>query len=191
MERDFKGLLGGVKLDEAGRVVSAEAALYQFSGEMNVAQARIEAERPQSMDPAQSAQLVDLATLDMEAALTEIVTNKSWFKDGFECSPAVFRGYWDASYALLMADVPLAFLGFAIVYVYVTVMLGKFDLIESRVLLLLTTLHESEEQSLVDLCRCTWHWPVSPPWACPSSAPTPSAAPWGSPSPPCTPSCPF
>ena len=42
MEKDFKNLIGGVKLDNNGNIIGAKAILHGFFGKMNTTQALID-----------------------------------------------------------------------------------------------------------------------------------------------------
>ena len=42
MEKDFKNLIGGVKLDKNGNIIGAKAILHGFFGKMNTTQALID-----------------------------------------------------------------------------------------------------------------------------------------------------
>ena len=42
MEKPFKNLIGGVKLDKNGNIISAKAILHSFFGKMNTTQALLD-----------------------------------------------------------------------------------------------------------------------------------------------------
>ena len=129
MEKDFKKLLGGVKLDANGEIVSATAIMFTFFGKMNGTAARIE---DVGMENALGA-FVDKKTLDFEAELIRVLTDKSDFTDGFNSDLNVARSFNDIASSNIITDVTKVAAGFMIVFMYVILMLGRFDLVHHRV----------------------------------------------------------
>lgn len=114
---DFVGSLGVVERDNiTGRVTSAKAARFSFVGLPKPADNR-------SGNP----------VMDMEAALIKVVLDKSWHMDGFRVDGIFSRSTGDVATNAVYADLPMLIAGFAIVYAYVTVTMGKLDQVECRV----------------------------------------------------------
>ncbi|TRY61569.1 hypothetical protein TCAL_14942 [Tigriopus californicus] len=76
---------------------------------------------------------VDPATLDFETQLIHILNNQDRFTDGFVSYSHVARSFSDIASANIFTDVNMVVLGFAIVFIYVLIMLGNFDCVENRV----------------------------------------------------------
>ena len=80
---------------------------------------------------------VDRRTLAIEDKMVEVLRGQN-HTDGLTSYVAVESSFSDLAKETVFGDVGLIVAGFAIVFVYVVLMLGKFDLVETRVSLALT-----------------------------------------------------
>lgn len=71
--------------------------------------------------------------MDFEAQLIHVLNNQDLFTDGLVSYSHVARSFSDIASANIFTDVNMVVLGFAIVFIYVLVMLGNFDCVENRV----------------------------------------------------------
>lgn len=62
------------------------------------------------------------------------MTDKSEFTDGFNSDLNVARSFNDIASATIITDVSKVAAGFMIVFIYVILMLGRFDLVHNRVM---------------------------------------------------------
>lgn len=123
MERNFTDLLGGVQLDSGGKIRSAEATVIRWFVKMNATEALknplVERDEP-----------VDIKTLEFEGDMLEIMLNKSGYPDGLESFPNVQRSFADVAKVAVFGDGLQLVMGYVILFVYVTVMLGKFGCVD-------------------------------------------------------------
>ena len=124
-ERNFTDLLGGVRRDSGGRIVSAEATVIRWFVKMNATEALrnplVERDEP-----------VDLGTLEFEGDMLTIMLNRSGYPEGLESFPNVQRSFADVAKVAVFGDGLQLVLGYCILFFYVMLTLGKFGCIDQR-----------------------------------------------------------
>jgi len=125
-----KKMLGGVT-NKDGKVVSAKATHIQWIGKVNTTAAR-----QADISDLATGQMVDLATLEWEAALRDLLMeHRTSLPFGLSSYINVARGYSDIATDTITDDAIMMPVGFIIVFVYVTFMLGKLDCVQQRSML--------------------------------------------------------
>jgi len=129
---NIKEYLGGnIILDDLGRIVSAEATFMQWYGQLNTSQLT-----DADVSSAGTGQVSDPNSLEWEAALRDLLMeDQDHLPDGMSTYINVARGYDDIAGDSINGDAIMMPIGFMIVFVYVMIMLGKFNCIQQRSLL--------------------------------------------------------
>ena len=92
----------------------------------------------EDISSAEDGEIVDKESLEWELALkTVLMEDKKDLPDGLESFVNTARSYGDVAGDTIMNDALMMPIGFGIVFVYVTIMLGKFSCTEQRALLAL------------------------------------------------------
>ena len=76
---------------------------------------------------------VEESTLDFESHLISIFLGANQNSIGLKSYVNVARSFNDIASETILSDVSMVILGFSIVFIYVTFVLGKFDCTENRV----------------------------------------------------------
>ena len=127
--------LGGVTTDN-GRIVAAEATYIQWFGRINSSD--ITEDDISSMG---TGEIVDQASLEWEAALRDLLLeDQASLPPGMETFVNVARGFSDIAGETIGGDALMMPVSFMIMFVYVTVMLGRFSCVQQRGLLALAGL---------------------------------------------------
>jgi len=125
-----KKMLGGV-IKKDGKVVSAKATQIQWIGKVNTTAAR-----QNDISDLATGQMVDLATLEWEENLRDfLLDHRTSLPFGFSSYINVARGYSDIATDTITDDAIMMPVGFIIVFVYVTFMLGRLDCVQQRSML--------------------------------------------------------
>ncbi|KAK2713471.1 hypothetical protein QYM36_009366, partial [Artemia franciscana] len=128
----FDELLGGVVRNESGYIVAAESALIQLFNKINLTAI----EGGASSNDVGTGEIVDQDTLLWEKALIEAFQESEINSPDFHnLYFSVARSFGDISGATILGDSRYLAVGTMVVFIYVLVMLGKFDLVENRVYL--------------------------------------------------------
>ena len=129
---DINDYLGDITV-ENGKIVAAKATTMQWFGKINTTD--ITADDISSMG---TGEIVDQNSLEWEEALRDVLMeDQDNLAEGTETFINVARGYSDIAGETIGNDAIMMPIGFMIVFVYVTVMLGKFSCLEQRAILAL------------------------------------------------------
>ena len=125
--------LGGVTYDQEGRIVGAQATKIDLISETNITEALkhpdLRARTP-----------VTNVTMIFEEHLKEALLNTSNVPENYTVSVIVSRSFDDVINENILGNYNLLFSGFSIMFVYVLIMLGKFNMVEHRIWLSLAGL---------------------------------------------------
>ena len=125
--------LGGVSYDDDGNIVAARATKLDLVSETNITEAL--------MHPDLRARTpVTNTSMTFEEHLKEAMLNTSSVPEGFSVSVIVSRSFDDVINENILGNYNLLFSGFSIMFVYVLIMLGKFNMVEHRIWLSLAGL---------------------------------------------------
>ena len=149
--KNFTKLLAGVKRDADGRIISAQATVIKWLGQMNATEARLNPVKGRGEPIAQD-------TLDFEGQMIKVMLNQSDFPPGLVAVsllpilhvyeknfnlrifqyPNVQRSFGDIAGSTILGDVGVMAIGYMIVFIYVQIMLGRMNCLEQRSFLALT-----------------------------------------------------
>ena len=79
---------------------------------------------------------MDAATLEFELSLRKVLENDCNLPEGLKSYANVHRSFGDVSTETIWSDVTYLTISFILVYIFVQVMLGKFNRVEQRVIFL-------------------------------------------------------
>ena len=128
---DYLG--GKIERDEAGKIISAEATFMRWYGKINST-----AVTPDDISSSDTGEIVDSNSLEWEEQLEKVLKeDQSELPANIETFINVARSYSDVAGETIVNDAMMMPIGFGIVFVYVTIMLGKFTCTEQRALLAL------------------------------------------------------
>lgn len=131
VEKNFTQFLSNVKRDENGRIIGAEATIIRWLGKMNTTSAKLNPVKGRG-EP------IDADTLEFEGMMIEAMLNTSDYPEGLVSYPNVKRSFGDIAGSTILGDVGVMAIGYMIVFVYVSLMLGKFNALEQRSTLAVT-----------------------------------------------------
>lgn len=120
--------LGGLVFDKEGKVIGAKATKIDMITETNITEALTDP------FPGQSSP-VSHDSMNFEEDLRDALLETAKDMEPFEVSVFVNRGYDDVVNQNIIGNYNLLFSGFAIMFFYVLLMLGKFNCVEQRVYL--------------------------------------------------------
>ena len=125
---EVRNLLGSWTEDESGRLAAAEATYIQWFGRVDTS-----AIKEDEVSDMGTGEIVDTASLEWEEALRDLLMEeRSALPAGLTSYINVARGYSDIAGDTIKSDALMMPVGFLIVFVYVTIMLGKFNCIQQR-----------------------------------------------------------
>jgi len=123
--KNFTDFLGGIRYDENGRIVGAQATQIQWFGRINATEALLHP-APDRDQP------IDQVTLDFEGDLVDVLLNTSWYPEGLQSYPNVQRSFGDIASSQIAEDVLYSGASFLCLTCYIICMLGKFGWVEHR-----------------------------------------------------------
>eukprot|EP00090_Calanus_glacialis_P001448 TRINITY_DN11036_c0_g1_i1.p1 TRINITY_DN11036_c0_g1~~TRINITY_DN11036_c0_g1_i1.p1 ORF type:complete len:930 (-),score=108.05 TRINITY_DN11036_c0_g1_i1:221-3010(-) len=132
-KEDVLQYLGGVTYDMEGNIVGAKATKIDLISETNITEALL------NPDPSTSVPVTNVSMM-FEEDLKVALLNTTGIPEGIDVSVIVSRSFDDVINENIIGNYNLLFSGFAIMFVYVLIMLGKFNCVEHRVWLSLAGL---------------------------------------------------
>jgi len=125
--QDFTKYLGSIERNSSGHIIGAKATWMRFFGKVNIS-----AITDDEIENTSKGSPVDEHTLDFEKALIETLTQNLGNSSTFEYYVMVARSFADLSAEAITGDAFVFGCGTAIVFVYVQMMLGRFNFVEQR-----------------------------------------------------------
>ena len=129
METNFTSYLSGVERNDDGRIVSATATVMRWFGDMNMTAAKETGGVPGRGEP------LDPRMLEFEGDLVKVLNNDSFYPPGVEGAPNVARSFGDIAGDTILGDIGFFAIGYIMMFLYASYMLGKFNCVEQRILL--------------------------------------------------------
>ena len=128
-EYDFAGKLGGIVRNQTGHIVGANSAIHSWVSTID------ETDLVKSFISIDT-EKVDQINLDWELKVIELCLDQAeqWDDDGTDLTVKVnvARSFNDVSTEAIFVDVNKMVTGYLIMFVYTTVMLGRFNIVEQR-----------------------------------------------------------
>merc|ERR1712130_376313 len=134
VRRNFTKLLGGIQYSEDGKIIGAASTMMKFFTAMNSTEALL---NPVPETPSSA---TSRATFDFESSLLETLQEKAFYPPGLESNAAVQFSMPVEMDNAIKSGIPLLAVGFALMFIYVLLMLGKFNIVEHRAWLTLPAL---------------------------------------------------
>jgi len=128
ISQDFTKYLGSITRNSSGHIISAKATWMRFFGKVNIS-AITEVDKGSNSKGSP----VDQNTLDFEEALIHTLTQELDESSLYDYYVMVARSFGDLSSEAITGDAVVFGCGTAIVFIYVQMMLGKFNFVEQRV----------------------------------------------------------
>ena len=127
-QADFSQLLGGIKRNSSGHIVSAEAARMFWS--IRVPE---DAEIVESQGSGVELELGDATSLAWEEEFIKVISQES--SEDYEIIPNAVKSYGAVSSEAIFFDGTLMASGYFLMFIYTALMLGKLNCVEQRMLL--------------------------------------------------------
>ncbi|XP_068236548.1 patched domain-containing protein 3-like [Palaemon carinicauda] len=128
---NFTDFLGGVTRNASGHVTGAKAALTYLIMRVN----RSEVTLGDSSRHAGLSEEVDIGLYNWEGTYIQLLLNQSDLLPGLKLFPESQRSFGEISSDTIFGDVIYLVFGEATLFIYVQLMLGKFNMVENRPLL--------------------------------------------------------
>ena len=126
-DQDFTKFLGGIERNASGHIVAAKATFIRFFGKVNIS-----AITKDDRSSASKGSPVDQYSLRWETSLIETLTKGLGNHSGYDLFPNVAKSFNDLSAEAIEGDAFIFGCGTAIMFIYVQLMLGKFNFVEQR-----------------------------------------------------------
>lgn len=123
--QNLQNYLGGFTKNASGHIVEAKSTFIQFFGKVNVS-----AITKSDHSTTTKGSPVDRFSLRWETSLIETLTSLNY--SGYQLFPNVAKSFSDLSAEAIQTDAITFGCGTALMFVYVTFMLGKFNCVEMR-----------------------------------------------------------
>ena len=123
--KNFLNYLGQISYDENGKIIGAKATVMRWFGTLNSTATLLNPVRFRD-EP------IDHRTYNFEGEMIKVMLNTSGYPEGLESYPNVQRSFGDVAFSTIFGDISFLAIGFAIVLIYIIVMLGKFSWVENR-----------------------------------------------------------
>lgn len=130
----YSSLLGQPRFNETGHIVSAGSLLVQLFSRVNYSLIANDV----TDNDAGTGEVVDPINLEWEKAFVNLLHNFTSPPNSSKLYYMAARSFGDISSATILGDVRLLAAGICVVFIYVQLMLGKFNLVEQRAFLSLT-----------------------------------------------------
>ena len=127
-EKNFKNVLGDISYNETGHIIGAKVATLTFVGKVNLTALK-------QFGSVQRGDIIDKYTFDYEGEMIEVATNRNSLGKGVEIFVNIHRMLFESMEGQVFKDIGMLLLGYLIVFIYVLLMLGKFDCVEQKVFL--------------------------------------------------------
>ena len=124
-ETNFTSYLSPVQYDDTGLIIGAKATYIVWLGKMNMVEAK-QNPAPNRGEP------IDPRMLQWEGDILNIMLNKSDYPPGLESYPNVARSFGDIAGETILGDVSLFVVGYMLMFLYASWMLGRFTCIGHR-----------------------------------------------------------
>ena len=129
-DKDFSSMLSNIRRNSEGQIVSASATIMKWMGRMNATLALLEP----ADDSGTRGELVDLATDRFEKDLAKtLLKYQDTAPENVRVEVNVANSFGEIASGTIWGDTGNLILGFSIVFIYVNIMLGKFNHVEQRV----------------------------------------------------------
>lgn len=128
---NFTEFLGKVELDAEGRVIKAGASRQIWVTDINLT--AIDA--GEFVDDTGTGMEVDIVSFNWEKELIKAVLNETKRPDNISLYLMAASSFGMISEDTILGDVKFLAIGFGVVFIYIQIMLGKFNLVEQRPLL--------------------------------------------------------
>ena len=127
-ERNFTKFLGDIERNSTGHIIGAKATFINWFSEANLTTVSEDSARENlGLDDN-----VDDETLRFEAELRTILENDCDLPKGLNAYGNVHRSFGDVSTQTIYKDVGKMIIGFIALFIYVQVMMGRFNQVEQR-----------------------------------------------------------
>ena len=133
-------VLGGIKRNSNGQIISAKATEIKFHGLVNITESTSDDGADMSeftKNTFSDGPPADASTLEFEKALIEILLemakNNSATKDDIEIHFKTGRSFNDEASKAVESDIIRLVIGFIVVYIFVLVMIGGFGCVQQKV----------------------------------------------------------
>ncbi|XP_066996696.1 patched domain-containing protein 3 isoform X2 [Anabrus simplex] len=128
---NFTHLLGGIKRNEAGEIVSAASLLSQYMIHVNFSAVNLD----ETGNGAGTADWATAPVLEWEKQFLQFMSHASKDVEGMQVYYEAGRSYGDISEAAIFQDIDKLIIGIALMFIYVQVILSKFNMVEFRFIL--------------------------------------------------------
>ena len=129
-DKDFTSMLSNIRRNSEGEIISAGATIMKWMGRMN---ATLALQQPAD-DSGTRGELVDLATDGFEKELAKtLLKYQKTEPSTVRVEVNVANSFGEIASGTIWGDTGNLILGFSIVFIYVNIMLGKFNHVEQRV----------------------------------------------------------
>ncbi|XP_023339853.1 patched domain-containing protein 3 isoform X2 [Eurytemora carolleeae] len=125
-EKNFKELLGDVKYNKEGEIIGAGSVELKFYTTVNISSVKL-------YGTASRGEKIDQASYDFEGALIKLFTTREGMPRHMTSYVNVQRQFFESFVGQTFKDADKLVLGYVLVFIYVNLMLSKFNCVEQRI----------------------------------------------------------
>eukprot|EP00090_Calanus_glacialis_P005513 TRINITY_DN14271_c0_g1_i1.p1 TRINITY_DN14271_c0_g1~~TRINITY_DN14271_c0_g1_i1.p1 ORF type:complete len:913 (+),score=178.94 TRINITY_DN14271_c0_g1_i1:65-2740(+) len=125
IEKNFKNLLGEVSYNSSGHIVGAKVSSMTWIGKVNLTALNL-------FGSVQRGEMVDKYTYDFEGEMMKVTTDRSEADEGVETFVIIARMFFEALQNQAFKDAGMLLVGYMIVFIYVILMIGRFNFVQQR-----------------------------------------------------------
>eukprot|EP00092_Neocalanus_flemingeri_P023513 GFUD01025500.1.p1 GENE.GFUD01025500.1~~GFUD01025500.1.p1 ORF type:complete len:1021 (+),score=134.31 GFUD01025500.1:157-3219(+) len=123
---NFKDLLGDVKRNSKGEIISAGAVEMKFFTTVNITAVKL-------YGTATRGEKIDMESFNFEGLMIDLLKDRSWFPAGVTSYVNCQRQFFDSFVGQTFKDADKLGGGYILVFIYVNVMLSKMNFVEQRI----------------------------------------------------------
>ena len=125
IDKNFRNLMGELSFNESGYIVGAKASPMTFVGRVNLTELS-------KYGSVQRGEMVDKYTFDFEGEMMKVTTNRTDQYEGVESYVIIARMFFEALQNQAFKDAGMLLVGYLIVFLYVIIMIGRFNFVQQR-----------------------------------------------------------
>jgi Niemann-Pick C1 protein len=124
-EKNFIELLGDIRYDDKGHIVGASTVEIKFFTKVNISDVQLHG-------TASRGEKVDVISYNFEGEMIDMYTAREGMPKKMELYPNIQRQFFESFVGQTFKDGDKLILGYILVFVYVNLMLSKFNLVQQR-----------------------------------------------------------
>ena len=124
-EKNFSSVLSDISYNSSGQIVGAKIATMTWVGKVNLTALKM-------FGSEQRGDIVDKNTFEFEGEMIRVATDRDYSGAGVETFVNIHRMFFESLEGQVFKDIGILILGYLVVFMYIFMMLGRWDCVEQR-----------------------------------------------------------